>query len=142
MSTSPTSLSSAIYNQVICKNLSSRLNDYMVGTTPHVGDKIPVVILKNMAFKVSMIGVIALSPIEFIAKTCLGLIAYSFYSITLPIETLVKTPYSLYKYGDWPVTSISNKIYQLSYDLLRYNLPGIGYGIRNLILARNQLYKI
>jgi hypothetical protein len=101
-----------------------------------------VTVLKNVAYKTSMLTLAVLAPIEWIARSSLALVAYSLSLISTPIEWAVRTPVSLFYYKELPSISISRKIYQLAYDLSNYNLGSIdifGCALHNFLFYRNHL---
>jgi hypothetical protein len=146
MSASTTSLSAKLYHGTVENSLTWNAYQSVLSPNGYVSRQIYdtklVTILKNVGYKTSMLCLAVLAPIEWVARTSLSLVAYSFSLISTPIEWTLKTPFSLVFYKQLPTISISNKIYQFAYDLSNYNygIAGVsGCAISNLLLHRNNL---
>lgn len=141
MSTS--SLSATFYAAAVKNHSNSAMDNLRSqdGWFSHQADDRKVLtILKNIAYKTSMAGLVVLGSIELVAKTALSLVAYGFSLISTPIEWTIKTPYSLIKNKQMPDLSISNKIYSFGNDLLGdQNVRPVYCSLYNLFFDRNRL---
>ena len=131
---------------IICDPLSNRAINLLrdgplKGNQGALDDKITVTILKNVAYKIANVGIIVFAPLEWVARTGLALVAYSFSYIATPIEWMIKTPLSVSQDKETHRrTPISCKAYKLSWDLFFYNY-GVtrawGAAVYNVVLKRN-----
>jgi hypothetical protein len=145
MSASTTSLSARLYNGIVEKPLTWKAFNVVYSSNGCLSNQLYdtklVTILKNVGYKTSMLSLAILGPIEWVARSSLSLVAYSFSLISTPIEWIIKAPVALY-YKELPDTSISNKIYRFGYALLNFNAGislSIGAAINNFIFYRNHL---
>lgn len=146
MSGTTTSISTRVYDAVICGPISFRVYKNLQSNNGYFSQQIYdtklVTILKNVAYKVTLVSLPLLSSIELVARSCLSLVCYGFSLITTPIEWTLKAPVSLGYYKQLPTTLISNKIYQLGLDLSSYNCRVTWAGwcsIYSFLFIRNHL---
>lgn len=124
------------YSYTAVKNLS-KPDGYF---SHQVNDRKLLTVLKNIAFKTSMLGLVCLGSIEWVAKSALSLIAYTFSLIATPIEWAVKTPYSLYNNQEFPALTTSDKIFEFGRDLLKPENPnGVSVSLYSFLFIRNRL---
>lgn len=101
-----------------------------------------VTILKNVAFKMTQLEIIAFGPIEWVARASLALVAFSFHLISTPIEWMIETPFLALNNRKDHNMIISRNFRFLSHCLLQSNIflaRNWGASVYNFLLARNHL---